>query len=475
METLCSVNIPVYGSDQHDDIVDRARGAFTADPGCQSAGVVAAPKSTSLEIEDYGSPDTLELSAPGAVGRGLFVASISDPSAPGAPGLCQRWHHFPGYATNQLDIMDTTFSTAASGAAGGSVTFVEVSPLGRCSITVPTTAGEAASAIAQNILAAYQAAYTTDSVPDCPYASNPGDLVATTPFVPLAPGTLNSIASTELDVCINDTGVGVTTGPNGVPILDATLTQAALFATNQLTLQGVSAIREGTGGYALVANSGTGALPATVVGPDVTLGSIVSEPPVVLGPADTITGRIKSAGAVTVGPHDTIGGAVTSSASVSLPGLTQYQVTFPTQFAPGVVALPFVKTPLAPGAYEFATITTSATLVLTTGTYYFTNIELLPLASILIDDSAGPVVVYVRDAAVMEGSLASKSGGAPRLRFVYEGKGALVLSSPLSGTFVAPNATMDLTPSVHCTYRGSFFAENIIVNPLADIVHLPAQ
>ncbi len=186
METLCSVNIPIFAADTHDAITDRARTALTSSTLCAGAGVQVLPKppADGTAEEDANTGDILQVVVPGAVGRAVYVSGITEPSAAGAPGLCERFGGFPGYATSQLDIMDMTFSTVPSGARGGSVTFTEDSPLGRCSVTVTTTAGETAAQIAQSVLSAYQAVYTNDNNPECPYSSNPGDMVSSSPIVP---------------------------------------------------------------------------------------------------------------------------------------------------------------------------------------------------------------------------------------------------------------------------------------------------
>jgi hypothetical protein len=475
METLCSVTIPIFASDDHDDIVDRARAAFVASTTCQSAGVQIAPKQTTLtaEVEDIGAIDVLQLRAPNAVGRALYIAAIATPSSTGAPGLCQHFQNFPGYATNQLDIIDTTFSTVSTGARGGSVSFTETSPLGRCTITVPTNPGDKASTIAANLLNAYHAAYTTDANVACPYSSNPGDLVASSPFVPLAPGTLNSIASTALDICLNDTGVGVSVAPNGVPILDASLGQAALFSTGSLTLKDGTQVTEPAGGFALVANAGTG---QTALSPGVAVGSILSVGPISISDRVNIPGLVKSEGVITLGNQDTIGGPILATANVVLPDLSAYQVTFPTTFAPGLTLQPGGQGTLAPGAYQSTSIASRATLHLSSGTYFFTSIDIEPQATVSLNDTAGPVIIFLRDSATLRGTFSTTRGGDPSLRIVYEGTGSLSLNAPFSGTAVAPNGTLNMAPGNGQKYRGSFFANNIVVaDANTVIVHLPPQ
>jgi hypothetical protein len=466
------VTIPIFASDTHNQIVDRARAAFASSATCSAAGVQVVPKSPPEAplVEDLGNSDTLVLRAPNAIGRALYIATIEDPSAAGAPGICQHFGGFPGYATNQLDIMDTTFSTLPAGARGGSVTYTETSPLGICAITVPTHPGDNASTIAQNVLNAYEAAYPTDSNPTCPYSSNPGDLVATSPFVPLAPGTLNSIASTAIDICINDTGVGVSVGPNGIPLLAATLPQAALFATGTLLISDGVKVEEPSGGFALVANEGG---TETALSPGVSVGAIVSVAPVTIGDRVTVTGVVKSEGSITLGNQDVIAGPTISSSNVPLPDLSAYVVSFPSQFATGLTLQPGATGTLAPGAYQATSVQSRATLKLSAGTYFFQSIDVEPLATVSLADAAGTVVIYLQSAAILRGQFVSTGRGDPKLRLVYEGTGIVQLNAPFSGTAVAPNAELDLTPANGTTYRGSFFGQTVFADANSVIVHLP--
>ncbi len=258
---------------------------------------------------------------------------------------------------------------------------------------------------------------------------------------------------------------------NGLPIQDATLPQTALFATKTLTIKDGCQVEEPGGGFALVANAGSG---PTFLSPTVSVGAIVSVGSVTLSDRDVMSGRIKTSGTITLGNGDSIGGPTTSSTSVSLPNLSQYQVQFPTTFAPGLTLQPGTSGSLAPGAYQATTVNSRAKLSLTAGTYFFTSVDFEPQANVVLNDSAGPVIINVQTSAILRGSFSSTGGGDPKLRLVYEGTGTIQLNAPFSGTAVAPNGTLNLTPANGSSYRGSFFGMNLsVVDANSTIVHLP--
>jgi Ca2+-binding RTX toxin-like protein len=206
MLTLCGVTVANNASDSVDDLLTRARDAMNASSQCQAAGVTAElPVPDSVQEDKGGDRPTLRLRAPGISARSLFL-SVESSATQGR--LCQRFGNFPGYATNQLDLVDVAFSTPPTGALGGSVSFTQISPLGVCTINVPTSPGDNATTIAGRIFDAYHLAYTTDTIPTCPYVANPGDLT-------LTGSKLITIASTAAVVCSADAGVGMGVHPEG--------------------------------------------------------------------------------------------------------------------------------------------------------------------------------------------------------------------------------------------------------------------
>jgi hypothetical protein len=159
-----------------------------------------------------------------------------------------------------------------------------------------------------------------------------------------------------------------------------------------------------------------------------------------------------------------------------MPDLSQFVVPFPTHSVPGPQLRPGAQQPIAPGSYGLTSIGSRATLSLATGTYYFTQIDLEPQATLLLNDSNGPVIIYLRDSAILRGVVASTRGGDPQVRITYLGPGTIQLNAPFSGTVVAPNATIDLTPSNGAVYRGSFFGASVLVDAhstVTTVVHLP--
>jgi hypothetical protein len=80
-------------------------------------------------------------------------------------GMCFDLDRLSDPVRRQLGIQQLVFTTATSGAAGGTLELGEHSPIGACNQTIPTTAGQTAATLSQAALercvSAYRAAATT--------------------------------------------------------------------------------------------------------------------------------------------------------------------------------------------------------------------------------------------------------------------------------------------------------------------------
>ena len=197
----------------------------------------------------------------------------------------------------------------------------------------------------------------------------------------------------------------------------------------------------------------------TVTGLATVNGSISSVGPVVVQTLATVTGSVQSAGTVTVLPGGTVKGAVlakqpfvrnTQSWTVSLPTTNQ-----------GNVVLALGSRSLAPGAYGDLNTFLATTLSLRSGTYFFTSFNTSAASTVQLDESGGPVVIYVTGNTSAFGNWAPSGGTNPDdLLLVALGSGEVHIGSPLAGTVVAPNAEVDLqlTSAPHV---GQVFAKQV--------------
>jgi len=98
-----------------------------------------------------------------------------------------------------------------------------------------------------------------------------------------------------------------------------------------------------------------------------------------------------------------------------------------------------------PGAYAAVQVFQNATLTLSTGTYYFDSLQLESGSHVVLNQTSGPVIIYVRTTLALRGDIrASASGAAPDLLLVYLGSTDASAEVAFSGTIVAPNARLFL-------------------------------
>ncbi|MGH7438223.1 MAG: lectin-like protein, partial [Polyangiaceae bacterium] len=197
----------------------------------------------------------------------------------------------------------------------------------------------------------------------------------------------------------------------------------------------------------------------TVTGLATVNGSISSVGPVVVQTLATVTGSVQSAAAVTVLPGGTVKGAVlakqpfvrnTQSWTVNLPSTNQ-----------GNVVLALGSRSLAPGAYGDLNTLLGTTLSLRSGTYFFTSFNTSVASAVQLDESGGPVVIYVTGNASAFGNWVPSGGANPDdLLLVALGSGEVHIGSPLAGTVVAPNAEVDLQ-LVSAPHVGQVFAKQV--------------
>jgi photosystem II stability/assembly factor-like uncharacterized protein len=210
-EVLCSVTTAVQSGDSNETALTRAKDAVNSDAVCKAKGVTAKLEGVdSLGSEDeFPREPRLMLSAPGLTGGQLFTVVNAAPGQ--ATGQCYKMSAMGIPVLNQLAIARLSLLASPTGAKGGSMTVTEDSGLGTCSITVPTSAGQTAGAVAQ----ALQDAALAPGIPgpnvQCPADKNPRDLRRNGDSV-------ITVSATEMEVCVNDPGLGFALAPEELPL-----------------------------------------------------------------------------------------------------------------------------------------------------------------------------------------------------------------------------------------------------------------
>lgn len=225
---LCSARVTLNAGDTPAQALVKARDAVNADPGCLANTVTALVTGVPPEPprgEDLdSSPASLTIRAPSAVGGQLFTSLRAAPGA--ATNSCFNVSGIGSPLQNQVAVMKVEFDTSAGGAAGGTISIVERSPLGSCTVTVRTDPGESAAQIATAIANAFQAPGTPG--PDqCPAIQNPRDIT-------VDGSSIVSVLASELRVCNNDRDLGFFLAPKELPnARRLTLQYAAKFVCGE--------------------------------------------------------------------------------------------------------------------------------------------------------------------------------------------------------------------------------------------------
>ncbi|MBS1786075.1 MAG: HYR domain-containing protein [Acidobacteria bacterium] len=225
---LCSAPVNFHSSDSALDVITRAKDALNASPACVAQNVSARLANNSGggddEDEDHFFEDPkLGLSAPTVVGGQLIPSFHARPG--NATDLCFKLSGLGIPVRNILQVARMKFETATTGAAGGTITVVERSDLGTCSVTVPTTPGATSAQIASAVFNAFQSPGIPGTNVLCPSRRNPRDVM-------LDGDSIITVMPSEVSVCIRDAGVGVFVGPKELLMQIADLSLTASAAPN---------------------------------------------------------------------------------------------------------------------------------------------------------------------------------------------------------------------------------------------------
>ena len=199
--SLCSIAVPYQLGESDEEVLARARDAVNASPTCATNGVQALldPGNPGSSEDQFPRRPRLLLRAPGISGSQLITALHTDPGK--TVGSCVRIDGVGVPVLNQIQVLKVTFTTPPEGAAGGGLTLVEQTPLGACSLEIPTNLGESGAQIAGAVDAAVHAPGIPGPHPGCPSDRNARDITTRMGF-------LLAVESSSIELCIRDPKVG---------------------------------------------------------------------------------------------------------------------------------------------------------------------------------------------------------------------------------------------------------------------------
>jgi hypothetical protein len=243
-----------------------------------------------------------------------------------------------------------------------------------------------------------------------------------------------------------------------------------LAATKSLSLASGAQVLKKNSGYATIVNTGDG---DTRIQPDARTGSIWSGGKVTLGSRATVDGFIKSAKGIQREPGSVVTGTSDGAASLAPLRESKWDVTLPANTGGNIDLQPNGQRTLAPGGFGNVIIKQNATLTLSTGTYSFETLSLEPDTKLIVNDQAGPIVVYVRGQLTHRG-LVQKDGepSSKKPQLLVIAFGGAHIESPFKGTVFTPNSWLQLKSlNGRGDHYGAFFGQDVTVEPTVVIHH----
>ncbi len=246
--------------------------------------------------------------------------------------------------------------------------------------------------------------------------------------------------------------------PQALALRDVVIGASSVDLDSDTTVSGprsVAAIAAGTGGL--------------FADPHGRLTTVWSRGDVSLTGANVVN-DVHAAGSVTLKAGATVGGTAIQGSPYTEHEVLQRSVTFPAVSALANVEATSVST-LAAGRYGKLSAKPYAEIRLSAGRYYFDTIDTAPNSTITIDDSSGPVEIYVAGNVSLGGDLTTQSGhGAAVLLGVF-GASVEVSSAKFFGTLIAPSASVRFQGSGSMTFTGAVFGAYVTALPHVTFVH----
>ncbi len=248
-------------------------------------------------------------------------------------------------------------------------------------------------------------------------------------------------------------------GQNSAQALQTVTVGTVVQAAGSFTVEDRGVVRTASNAGAAVYNSGTG---TTQIGNDARSGAVASVGAVRVLHRATVTGDVRSATSVFRETDANISGAVTTG-PVTLPAIP----SLPAFNVPGGAGITVNGTlNLPPGSYASITANSGATLILTGGDYYFGGFTIN--ANVTLRATA-TTRVFVKTTLVLRSPFRNTAGQLQSVFIGFAGT-TTTLESSMTGTLLAPAATVNFGINPNLTFTGGFRARNIDLRPSNTIV-----
>lgn len=235
---------------------------------------------------------------------------------------------------------------------------------------------------------------------------------------------------------------------------------APLFANQDLIVADSVTIKSGTIPAPIAAGG------SIELGASSASGNVFAGGNVTLRNYAAVTGNVVAGGLIAQ-QGATVSGRTVAPAFVSRPSL-DWSVPFST--GADVIPVQGTTRTLSPGTYGKAQIFANTTLRLSAGTYYFNSMTFESNSALLLDESAGAVVIYVKQDFTFRGRESSVAGATPKPLLGYFGTGTANFETSFAGNVIAPRGTIVLA-SASNGYAGTYFANRVEVRPNVQITY----
>jgi hypothetical protein len=259
-------------------------------------------------------------------------------------------------------------------------------------------------------------------------------------------------------------------GNTGTSVQDV-LVRAGVRATRSITLADRTHVRSQPSGNGTLWNSGTGAVE---LGRSAVSGSITSTGSVFLRDYATVYGNIRTQGSYTRQNNVNVTGTIQQHVASFFPGLyddSLASVVFPPPGGDSLIFNPR-STPyrLAPGSYRSTTLNSGATVELSQGDYYFTELMVNSASKLVLGDGRVPIRLYTANKFDLKSSLVDQRGAVARAFVGHRGTDTVMLETEFMGTLLAPNARVTVGTTIPLRLRGRVVAADLETRPDVELI-----
>lgn len=244
--------------------------------------------------------------------------------------------------------------------------------------------------------------------------------------------------------------------------VNADLGEIALAASNSVLVGSQSVIN------GQVANSGDGPLELQASSK---AGTLVSRGPLLLRDSAFVEGDATTSGAAERQNNVVVTGTLLERISMGVRDAARWSVRIPTTTGESIQLEPDTVRQVSPDAGHLLTLRVQprARAILRSGQYFLKSLEVASEGILEIDDTDGPVVLYVEEGFSYQGVTqhpldgTADSVAAPQLLIVHMGASSIYVRSPVRGTVLAPEAEIIVATYEGPPHEASFLGRSVQV------------